>query len=62
MRNAVVFLGLTAILLWAGLAGADNKKKDIPVAPLPGAIVNAKKVFLSNGGGSILPMMRSIQR
>lgn len=27
-------------------------RKDIPPAPLPMAVVNAQKVFLSNGGGS----------
>src|SRR5712691_9720853 len=29
-------------------------KKHVPVAPLPAVVVNAKKIFLSNGGGSNL--------
>jgi hypothetical protein len=29
-------------------------KKHLPAAPLPGAILNAKKIFVSNGGGSNL--------
>lgn len=31
-----------------------KSRKDVPPAPLPSAIVNAKKVFLTNGGGSDL--------
>jgi hypothetical protein len=54
MRNAAVSLALTAILLSPVLAGADNRKKDVPVAPLPAAIIGARKIFLSNGGGSNL--------
>ena len=30
------------------------KTKKVPVAPLPVVVVNAKKIFLSNGGGSNL--------
>lgn len=33
---------------------ADKHRKDVPLAPLPSAITNAKKVFLTNGGGSDL--------
>ena len=29
-------------------------KKNVPLAPLPGVVANAKKIFLSNGGGSNL--------
>jgi len=54
MRNLAISLALGAILLSPGLAGAKDKKKDVPVAPLPAVIVNAKKIFLSNGGGSNL--------
>jgi hypothetical protein len=54
MRNLLVALALSAILLFPGLAGANDKKKDVPIAPLPALIVNAKKIFLSNGGGSNL--------
>ena len=52
MRNLAISSALCAILLSSGLAGANDKKKDVPVAPLPAVIVNAKKIFLSNGGGS----------
>ena len=38
----------------ASTAYSQRTRKDIPAAPLPGAIVNAKKVFLSNRGGSNL--------
>lgn len=54
MRSLAVFLAVGAILLSPRLAHAHEKKKDVPVAPLPQAIVNAKKIFLSNGGGSNL--------
>jgi hypothetical protein len=52
MRNLAVFLVLGSILLAPNLSGATEKKEGVPVAPLPAVIVNAKKVFLSNGGGS----------
>src|SRR5580704_17768765 len=52
MRNHAVLLVVGSILLSPGLAGAKDKTKDGTVAPLPAVIVNAKKVFLSNGGGS----------
>jgi hypothetical protein len=29
-------------------------RKDVPPAPLPAIVINAKKVFLTNGGGSSL--------
>src|SRR5262249_37963491 len=45
-------LVMSVILLSPGLVGAKDKKKDVPIAPLPTVIVNAKKIFLSNGGGS----------
>jgi hypothetical protein len=54
MQNLAMSLVLGAVLLSPGLAGAHDKKKDVPVAPLPAVIVNAKKIFLSNGGGSNL--------
>ncbi len=31
-----------------------KKRKDVPMAPLPAKIAAAKKIFLSNGGGSNL--------
>jgi hypothetical protein len=54
MRNHAVLLVVGSILLSQTLAGAKDKTKDVTVAPLPAVIVNAKKVFLSNGGGSSL--------
>jgi len=54
MRSLAVLLVVGSILLSPGLAGAKDKEKDVTVAPLPAVIVNAKKVFLSNGGGSNL--------
>jgi len=50
MRKFAIFFCLTFFSL--NLFG--KSKKDIPPAPLPTAIVNAKKVFLANGGGSDL--------
>jgi len=54
MRRLAVSLVLAAILCSPSQAGAQGKKKVVPVAPLPAVIVNAKKIFLSNGGGSNL--------
>ena len=54
MQNLAVLLVVGSILLSPSLAGAKDTKKDVPVALLPAVIVNAKKVFLSNGGGSYL--------
>jgi len=47
---------LSSLLLLAFVAApAEGKdRKDIPPAPLPTSVANAKKVFLSNGGGSDL--------
>ena len=52
MRGLVLALSLFASL--SSVAGGQRTRKDIPAAPLPGAIVSAQKVFLSNGGGSDL--------
>src|SRR5580700_1040941 len=54
MRNLLVSLVVGSILWSPNVAGAKNKKTDVPVASLPAVIVNAKKVFLSNGGSSYL--------
>jgi hypothetical protein len=54
MRQLIATLALVAILLSPMLARAQKNKKEVPVAPLPTVIVNAKKIFLSNGGGSNL--------
>lgn len=50
MRRSLAFLCLLAC---PGLLNAKTRK-DVPRAPLPTAIVNAKKAFLTNGGGSDL--------
>jgi hypothetical protein len=42
---------LVALILFCGLSEAKSRK-DVPLAPLPARILNAKKVFLVNGGGS----------
>jgi len=31
-----------------------KSRKDVPPAPLPSIVINARKVFLTNGGGSDL--------
>jgi hypothetical protein len=54
MRKPVVQLVLVTILLSPYVTSAQKNKSDVPVAPLPSVIVNAKKIFLSNGGGSNL--------
>jgi len=44
-----------AVCVFTSVCTAVGKnRKDIPPAPLPTAIVNAQKVFLTNGGGSDL--------
>ncbi|MGB6483344.1 MAG: hypothetical protein WBE86_07650 [Candidatus Acidiferrales bacterium] len=52
MRKLVVATAVWIALLSPGLAAGKHKK--VPVAPLPTIVVNAKKIFLSNGGGSNL--------
>jgi hypothetical protein len=48
-----VIASLLCLVISASGFGAKDKKK-VPVAPLPTVVVNAKKIFLSNGGGSNL--------
>jgi hypothetical protein len=50
MRQLTVFL---CVLISLNAFAAKNRK-DVPAAPLPTVVVNAKKVFLANGGGSNL--------
>jgi hypothetical protein len=47
---------LAALLcVFISIAAVGGKsRKDVPTAPLPSAVVNAKKIFMSNGGGSDL--------
>ncbi len=47
-------IALFLALFLTPYATSAKDKKNVPVAPLPAVIVNAKKVFLSNGGGSNL--------
>jgi hypothetical protein len=47
-------LGVALFLFMSVYAVAGRSRKDIPPAPLPLVVVNAKKVFLTNGGGSDL--------
>jgi len=41
-------------LLLLSLGAVAKNRKDVPQAPLPAVIANAKTVFLTNGGGSNL--------
>jgi hypothetical protein len=52
MRRLVVVLCFLAFV--SSNAEGQRTRKDIPAAPLPGEIVNAQRIFLSNGGGSDL--------
>jgi hypothetical protein len=54
MRSLAVLLVVGSLLWSPSVAGAQNKKPDVPLVFLPAVIVNAKKVFLSNGGSSYL--------
>jgi hypothetical protein len=45
--------GIFAIFLVMPLAIAKNRK-DIPPAPLPSVVASARRIFLTNGGGSDL--------
>jgi len=50
MRRIVIGL---CVCISLNAFGAKHRK-DIPAAPLPTVVVNAKKIFLTNGGGSNL--------
>lgn len=52
--SAIVFYIVFGLALTCGVSANDKKKKDVPIAPLPAMIVNARKIFLANGGGSNL--------
>jgi hypothetical protein len=47
-------IGVVLCLFISIYVVAGKSRKDIPTAPLPSIVVNAKKVFLPNGGGSDL--------
>ena len=54
MRNLAVLL-VASLILWSpSVAAANDKIRDVSVSSLPAVIVNAKKVFLSNGGSSYI--------
>jgi len=44
----MILVALAATQLSISIAGASDKKKnEMPVAPLPAVVVNAKKIFIS---------------
>jgi hypothetical protein len=47
-------LAMSLCVLVSLNASAAKNRKDVPTAPLPAVVANAKKIFLSNGGGSNL--------
>ena len=47
-------VGIAVCLIISSYAVVGKSRKDIPAAPLPSIVVNAKTVFLPNGGGSDL--------
>jgi hypothetical protein len=51
MRKFIIAFCLCALFPLAPFA---KDKKKVPEAPLPAIVANAKKIFLSNGGGSNL--------
>ena len=51
MRKTVL---VVICLFFCVFSMSARHRKDIPPAPLPAIIVNAKKIFLTNGGGSDL--------
>jgi hypothetical protein len=55
LRRLLLSLLLLAFLISPLLSNASDKhRKDVPEAPLPASIVSAKKIFLTNAGGSPL--------
>lgn len=56
MKKRLTTTLLLGSVCWALLPAATQgkRRKDVPRAPLPAIIVNAQKVFLTNGGGSNL--------
>jgi hypothetical protein len=47
-------IGAVLCLFISIYAVAGKSRKDIPPAPMPSVVVNAKKIFIPNGGGSDL--------
>ncbi len=52
MRKRTALVSL--FIFFSAFAIAGKNRKGVPTAPLPAVIVNAQKVFLTNGGGSDL--------
>lgn len=52
-KTITILAGLTILLTSGGVCAAQKEKKgnDVPKAPVPSQILNAKKVFIANGGG-----------
>jgi hypothetical protein len=53
MKNFTCALFILSLACGSSL-GATKHAKDVPEAPVPASIVHAKKIFLTNGGGSPL--------
>ena len=49
MRSIAVLV----VLFGCVISVAQNSRKNVPLAPLPEAVVEAKKVFLANGGSDL---------
>jgi hypothetical protein len=55
VRRLPLSVLLLAFLIAPILSNASDKhRKDVPEAPLPGLVISAKKIFLTNAGGSPL--------
>ena len=52
------WIALMTCLFACVVSVAQKSRRDVPLAPLPEAIIGAKKVFLANGGGSGLAFDR----
>lgn len=53
-RTFWIALLLFLLVSPACLYASDKHRKDVPEAPLPASVISAKKIFLTNGGGSPL--------
>jgi hypothetical protein len=53
-RTFWIVLLIAFLLSPAGIYASDKHRKDVPEAPLPASVIAAKKIFLTNGGGSPL--------
>jgi hypothetical protein len=53
-QSSACLIALGIVLALAPSSVAKDKKKEVPMAPLPSIVASAKTIFLSNGGGSNL--------